>query len=111
MTHDVETTAGRDFCSTLMDIDDRFGIKSSFQVVPEERYEVPREYLDSITRRGFEVAVQDLNHDGHLYSDRQQFLSRVSENQSLWPRVGSGRFSCRHPLPPRRMVRRPRFLL
>ena len=54
MTHDVETTAGKDFCSTLMDIDDRFGIKSSFQVVPEERYEVPREYLDSITRRGFE---------------------------------------------------------
>jgi hypothetical protein len=79
MTHDVETTAGRDFCSTLMDIDDRFGIKAAFQVVPEERYEVSREYLDSITRRGFEVAVQDLNHDGHLYSDRQQFLSRVSK--------------------------------
>jgi len=76
MTHDVETTAGRDFCSTLMDIDDRFGIKASFQVVPEERYEVPQEYLDSITKRGFEVAVQDLNHDGHLYSQRQQFLSR-----------------------------------
>ncbi len=79
MTHDVETTAGRDFCSTLMDIDDRFGIKSSFQVVPEERYEVPQEYLDSITKRGFEVAVQDLNHDGHLYSERQQFLSRIAK--------------------------------
>ncbi len=77
MTHDVETTAGRDFCSTLMDIDDHFGIKASFQVVPEERYEVPREYLDSITKRGFEVAVQDLNHDGNLYNERQQFLSRV----------------------------------
>jgi hypothetical protein len=79
MTHDVETSAGRDFCSTLMDIDDRFGIKASFQVVPEDRYEVPQGYLDSITKRGFEVAVQDLNHDGHLYSGRQQFLSRVSK--------------------------------
>jgi hypothetical protein len=79
MTHDVETTAGRDFCSTLMDIDDRFRIKASFQVVPEERYEVPREYLDSITNRGFELAVQDLNHDGNLYRDRQQFLSRVAK--------------------------------
>lgn len=78
MTHDVETTEGRDFCSTLMDIDDCFGIKASFQVVPEERYDVSREYLDSITKRGFEVAVQDLNHDGHLYRDRQQFLSRVA---------------------------------
>jgi hypothetical protein len=79
MTHDVETAAGRDFSSNLMDIDDRFGIKASFQVVPEERYEVPQGYLESITKRGFEVAVQDLNHDGHLYSDREQFLRRVSK--------------------------------
>ncbi len=79
MTHDVETTAGRDFCGTLMDIDDRFGIKAAFQVVPEERYEVTPEYLRSITQRGFEVAVQDLNHDGRLYRTRQQFLTRVAK--------------------------------
>ncbi len=79
MTHDVETTEGRDFCGTMMDIDDAYGIKSSFQVVPEKRYEVPQDYLDSITRRGFEVAVQDLNHDGRLYKDREQFLERVAK--------------------------------
>jgi len=79
VTHDVETTQGRDFCSTLMDIDDSFGIKGSFQVVPEQRYEVPQEYLDSITARGFEVAVQDLNHDGHLYKNRSLFLERVKK--------------------------------
>ena len=45
MTHDVETTTGRDFCSTLMDINDFFGIKASFQVVPERRYDVPSSYL------------------------------------------------------------------
>lgn len=79
MTHDVETTAGRDFCGTLMDVDDRFGIKAAFQVVPEERYEVTPEYLQSITKRGFEVAVQDLNHDGRLYRNRQQFLTRAAK--------------------------------
>ena len=79
MTHDVETTAGRDFCSTLMDMDDAVGIKASFQVVPEDRYEVTPEYLASIRERGFEVVVQDLNHDGMLYDDRAKFLDRVKK--------------------------------
>jgi hypothetical protein len=79
MTHDVETTTGRDFCSTLMDINDSFGIKSSFQVVPELRYEVPASYLSSIRDRGFEVNVQDLNHDGLLYRSRKQFLERAAK--------------------------------
>jgi hypothetical protein len=88
MTHDVETTAGRDFCTTLMDINDSFGIKSSFQVVPERRYEVPPDYLASITSRGFEVAVQDLTHDGHLYRDRQEFLARVAKINSYGRKWG-----------------------
>jgi len=77
MTHDVETTAGRDFCSTLMDINDEFGIKASFQVVPEVRYDVPESYLEKIRSRGFEVNVQDLNHDGHLFRSKTEFLERV----------------------------------
>jgi hypothetical protein len=77
MTHDVETAKGRDFSSTLMDVNDSFGIKASFQVVPETRYEVTPEYLQSIAKRGFEVAVQDLNHDGHLYRSREEFERRV----------------------------------
>lgn len=77
ITHDVETTQGRDHCDALMDINDSFGVKSSFQVVPEERYVVPKEYLENIRQRGFEVNVQDLNHDGHLYRDRAEFLRRV----------------------------------
>jgi len=77
MTHDVETTAGRDFCPTLMDIDDSFGIKASFQIVPEKRYEVPVRYLDSIRKRGFEINVQDLNHDGHLFREEKEFRARA----------------------------------
>jgi hypothetical protein len=79
MTHDVETQVGRDFCPTLMDIDDSFGIPSSFQVVPELRYEVTSTFLKSITDRGFVVGVQDLNHDGHLYRNREQFIARAAK--------------------------------
>ncbi|MBV6433889.1 MAG: hypothetical protein IANPNBLG_04123 [Bryobacteraceae bacterium] len=79
LTHDVETETGRRFTSSLMDIDDTFGMKASFQVVPEERYTVTKDYLDSIRSRGFEVNVQDLNHDGLLYSNRDEFLRRASK--------------------------------
>lgn len=79
MTHDVETQLGRDFCARLMDIDDSFGIKASFQIIPEERYEVSPQFLEAIRTRGFEVVVHDLNHDGHLYSDKKEFLKRAAK--------------------------------
>jgi hypothetical protein len=82
VTHDIETKVGRDFCATLMDIDDGFGIKASFQVVPEERYTVSEEFLDSIRQRGFEVVVHDLNHDGRLFKDYKQFLERAANINS-----------------------------
>lgn len=79
ITHDVETEIGRDFCRTLMDIDDSFGIKASFQVIPEERYSVSPDFLEAIRQRGHEVAVHDLNHDGHLYENREQFIERAAK--------------------------------
>jgi len=82
MTHDVESTLGQGFCTKLMDIDDSFGFKASFQIVPEERYMVTPDFLASIRSRGFEVAVHDLNHDGHLYRNKEQFLERAARINS-----------------------------
>jgi hypothetical protein len=75
-----------------MDIDDSFGIKASFQVVPEERYGVSPEFLQSIRRRGFEVAVHDLNHDGHLYRDLPQFLERAARINAYGKQYGADGF-------------------
>lgn len=79
MTHDVEEEIGRQFCSTLMDINDEFHVPASFQIVPEKRYQVPREYLDEIRQRGFEINVQDLNHDGRLFSKYEEFVRRAAK--------------------------------
>jgi peptidoglycan/xylan/chitin deacetylase (PgdA/CDA1 family) len=79
ITHDVETSAGRDFCAQLMDLNDSYGIKTSFQVVPEKRYKVPPAFLDLIRKRGFEVNIHDLNHDGYLFCTREQFIERASK--------------------------------
>ncbi len=82
MTHDVEELAGRNFCSQLMDLDDSFGIKSSFQIVPEERYPVSEAFLVEIRKRGFEINVHDLNHDGRLFDSRDEFLRRAERINS-----------------------------
>jgi len=79
MTHDVEHEPGRAFCPMLMDLDERHGIRSSFQVVPEERYTVSEPFLEEIRAREFEVNVHDLNHDGHLYRSHEQFLKRAAK--------------------------------
>jgi hypothetical protein len=92
MTHDVETQSGYDFCSTLMDVDDSFGIKASFQIVPEERYGVSAAFLNSLRDRGFEVAIHDLNHDGHLYKDREQFLRRAAKINAYGEQYGAEGF-------------------
>jgi hypothetical protein len=77
VTHDVETPLGRDRCSWLMDVDESHGIKSSFQIVPEERYTISLALLDEIRNRGFEINIHDLNHDGHLFRDHAEFISRA----------------------------------
>jgi len=92
MTHDVETAAGRDFTDRLMDLDDSYGIKASFQVIPEKRYKVPPEYVDRIRDRGFEFNVHDLNHDGNLYQRREEFLRRATRINEYCRRYGAHGF-------------------
>ncbi len=89
MTHDVETQVGLEFCSALMDIDDSWGIKSSFQLVPEERYSVPAALLGEMRKRGFEVNIHDLNHDGRLFRDHETFLSRAEKINNYARKYGA----------------------
>jgi glycosyltransferase involved in cell wall biosynthesis len=92
MTHDVETGLGVRSCSYLMDMDDAHGIKASFQIIPENRYEVTDDFLNSIRRRGFEVVIHDLNHDGRLFRDKDQFLERVQTINSYKQRFAASGF-------------------
>jgi hypothetical protein len=89
ITHDVESTSGRDFCGKLMDIDESFGFRASFQVVPENRYSVSSSYLNSIKDRGFEVNVHDLKHDGRLYAEHEEFLRRAAKINQYRREFGS----------------------
>jgi hypothetical protein len=89
MTHDVETAVGRDACGNLMDIEDQFGFKSSFEIVPEVRYEVPESFLDEIRTRGREICLHGLNHDGQLFASKQIFLERVGRINDYAEKFGA----------------------
>lgn len=92
MTHDVETAAGRDFIPELMDLDGGIGMKASFQVIPERRYAVRESWLRSIRRRGFEVNIHDLNHDGHLFRNHELFLQRAAKINDYAAKIGANGF-------------------
>jgi hypothetical protein len=92
MTHDIETEKGKAFCTELMNLDDAFGIKASIQVVPETRYQVSHAFLDNCRSRGFEINIQDLNHDGHLFSDRDEFMRRAERINAYFRAYGTRGF-------------------
>ncbi len=79
VTHDVEDQRGYEMCSELIDIDNAHGFKASFQLVPEGTYPISKALTDRIRDRGFEVNIQDLNHDGYLFADREEFLRRAAK--------------------------------
>lgn len=92
MTHDVETRAGLLSCRKLMALDNSFEIRSSFQFIPEDRYAVSGEFLKEVRSNGFEVNVQDLNHDGDLFRDRQEFRRRAERINEYLRLFGSKGF-------------------
>ncbi|MBS1841129.1 MAG: hypothetical protein JSS69_03785 [Acidobacteria bacterium] len=92
MTHDVETVAGRDFTPQLISLDAKYGIKGSYQVIPEKRYSVPDSYVSEIRSQGCEFNVHDLNHDGHLYREREEFVRRARRINGYVQKFGCNGF-------------------
>ncbi len=76
LTHDVESGVGQGLVPALADIEERLGFRSSFNFVPE-RYRLDHGLIATLRKRGFEVGVHDLNHDGKLFASREQFLRRA----------------------------------
>jgi len=77
MTHDVETGVGQEFCSTMLKLEQDYGIRSAFELVPEVRYEVSDDVIRAIRSAGSEVCVHGLNHDGRLFSSEDLFRGRA----------------------------------
>lgn len=92
MTHDVETAAGLNSAEKVMNINDSYGIKSSFQLIPDARYIVTEAIVERIRNRGFEVNVHDLKHDGHLFDQEDLFRKSAEQINAHGVRLGSKGF-------------------
>lgn len=90
LMHDVDTAKGQEMCLELAKIDEEMGFRSSFNFVPE-RYHVSAEIRRILVRKGFEVAVHGLKHDGKLFLSRKRFQEqapRINHYLKAWGSVG-----------------------
>lgn len=76
--HDVDTQKGHDNCCRLMDVEERLGVCSCYNIVPE-RYTVSDELLKEIKKRGFGLGVHGLRHDGKLFLSYDGFRKRAAK--------------------------------
>ena len=79
LTHDVESRDGLRKVQNLAELEMRFGVRSSFNFIPEGGYPVPCALRAWLGERGFEVGVHDLYHDGKLYRSRSAFTSNAQQ--------------------------------
>jgi len=63
LTHDVETQIGHDAVAILTSVEQKLGLRSSWNFVPE-RYRVDPGVIAGLTSDGFEIGVHGLRHDG-----------------------------------------------
>jgi peptidoglycan/xylan/chitin deacetylase (PgdA/CDA1 family) len=76
LRHDIESIYGMENIDTLIEIEKGLGFRSSFNFSPE-RYDVSETLITEIKKKGCEVGLHGLKHDGKLYSSRKEFQKRA----------------------------------
>lgn len=83
LTHDVEEEAGLNYIPEVIKLEERYGFKSSWNIVPY-KYPVHQRIIDCINDAGHEIGIHGYNHDGNLYKTEQIFRERsVFINEAL----------------------------
>lgn len=75
LTHDIETRIGFELTDKLAAIEEQFGFRSAWNVVPH-KYPVDMGLIEDLKDRGHEVGVHGYNHDGRLYESHRTFKRR-----------------------------------
>jgi hypothetical protein len=97
LTHDVESSKGRDRCEQVMEIEKHLGFRSAFYFIPR-RYTVSPSLRRRLISEGFEVGVHGLEHDGKLYNEKDSFRKKAEEINKYLKEWNSEGFSspCMH---------------
>jgi glycosyltransferase involved in cell wall biosynthesis len=92
ITHDVEGAGGIGKVGQLAALEMKLGFRSSFNFIPEGEASIPREMRAELARKGFEVGVHDLQHDGKLFRNRKEFARKAKRINSYLSEWGSSGF-------------------
>lgn len=91
LTHDVESAAGQSFAAAVADLEEGLGFRSSFNLVGG-LYRLDHGLVRDLQRRGFEVGVHGLRHDGKLFSSHREFSRRARLINQRLRELGAGGF-------------------
>lgn len=76
LTHDVEEQHGFDFIPKIIELEEKQGFKSSWNIVPY-KYKIDDSIIKLIQDSGHEIGIHGYNHDGKLYYSEEIFNYRV----------------------------------
>lgn len=76
LTHDVEEQEGFNFIPSIIELEEKYGFKSSWNIVPY-KYKIDEGIINLIKRSGHEIGIHGYNHDGKLYYSEKIFNERV----------------------------------
>ncbi len=76
LTHDVETEKGFEFIPKVIELEEKYNFKSSWNIIPH-KYKINNDVLEEIRKKGHEIGIHGYNHDGKLYYSKKIFDKRV----------------------------------
>ena len=79
LTHDVETSAGYAAIEGVCEIEEAYGYRSAWNLVPRRDYVVEDKQVAELQRRGWEVGVHGLHHDGRDLESERLAMERLPE--------------------------------
>lgn len=90
LTHDVESAIGIRNCLKLAALEESLGFRSSFNFVIND-YQLPPEIRLELVRRGFEIGIHGVTHNGKHLQTREAFdkhLPIIHQYLEKWQAVG-----------------------
>jgi hypothetical protein len=90
LTHDVEGPLGMERMSSVLDVERRYGVVSSWNFVGDS-YPLTDRDLQTVRDAGCEVGLHGITHDGALFRDRASFeasLPKIRTYLENWGAVG-----------------------
>jgi len=91
LTHDVETGEGFKFIPRVIELEEKYGFKSSWNIVPF-KYPLDKSIIDLIRQNGHEIGIHGYNHDGKLYYSEKIFTERAQYINDAIERFGAAGF-------------------